>query len=74
MEVAMSLPVRTFTVMSVIEDENTSAWLLLRESGYYCQAEVEKVLQRLPGTRPRPKVVGEPHQAGEEGSLVVARS
>ena len=45
MEVAMSLPVRTFTVMSVIEDENTSAWLLLRESRYYCQTEVEKVLQ-----------------------------
>ena len=45
MEVAMSLPVRTFTVMSVIEDENTSAWLLLRESRYYCQTESDKVVK-----------------------------
>ena len=41
----MSLPVRTFTVMSVIEDENTSAWLLLRESRYYCQTESDKVVK-----------------------------
>ena len=41
----MDLPLRKFTVMSVIEDENRQTWLLLRDSRsqYYCEAETEKV-------------------------------
>ena len=41
----MDLPLRKFTVMSVIEDANHQTWLLLRESQsqYYCEAETEKV-------------------------------
>ena len=46
MEVAMNLPVRNFTVLSVIEDLNkTQTWLLLRDSQYYCEIETEKVLK-----------------------------
>ena len=42
----MNLPVRNFTVLSVIEDKNkTQTWLLLRESQYYCEIETEKVLK-----------------------------
>ena len=42
----MKLPVRNFTVLSVIEDLNkTQTWLLLRESQYYCEIETEKVLR-----------------------------
>ena len=33
--------------------------------------EVQEVLQGLSGARPGPEVLGEPHQAGEEGRLQV---
>ena len=45
LEVAMDLPLRNLTVMSIIEDENTQAWLLLRDSQYHCEIESEKVLK-----------------------------
>ena len=45
MEVAMDLPVRHFTVISVIEDKNRQTWLLLRESQYFCEIETEKVIK-----------------------------
>ena len=41
----MDLPVRNFTVMSVMEDEKSQTWLLLRESQYYCEIETEKVVK-----------------------------
>ena len=41
----MDLPQRNFTVMSVIKDENTQTWLLLRDSQYYCEIESEKVVK-----------------------------
>ena len=40
----MVLPLRNFTVVSVIEDEKTQTWLLLKDSQYYCEIEAEKVL------------------------------
>ena len=41
----MDLQPRNFTVMSVIEDESTQTWLLLRDSQYYCEIETEKVIK-----------------------------
>ena len=40
----MILPLRNFTVVSVIEDGKTQTWLLLKDSQYYCEIEAEKVL------------------------------
>ena len=41
----MDLQPRNFTVVSVIEDENSQTWLLLRESQYYCEIETGKVIK-----------------------------
>ena len=41
----MDLQPRNFTVISVIEDESTQTWLLLRDSQYYCEIETEKVIK-----------------------------
>ena len=60
-----SSPLSIFTVMSVIEDENTQTWLLLRESGYYCEAESEKVIKK-DMTDLEKQIVDDPGQIKEE--------
>ena len=51
--------------MSVIEDKNTQTWMLLRESGYYCEAEPETVVKK-DLTDLEKKIVDDPGQLNED--------